>query len=215
MFFAQKLYLRLKKGIKADNYKNISTDIKVGKNVFLGNTKIDKNVYIGDYTYIYSGHIYAKSTVGRFCSIGENVSISIPEHPVNTITSYPSIYYEKFIKINKFKELKRKHYYNYVPSKPTIVEDNVWIGSGVIILRGVTIGHSSIIAAGAVITEDVLSYSIVGGVPAKLIKYRHPVDVIQLLNRILIWDKSTKEIIDLMKLGLLDLPNVKELEHVL
>lgn len=55
---------------------------------------------------------------------------------------------------------------------PTIIEDDVWIGCNVTVLKGVTIGRGSVIAAGAVVNSDVQPYSIVGGVPAKLIKKR-------------------------------------------
>lgn len=56
--------------------------------------------------------------------------------------------------------------------KKIIIEENVWIGARVIVLPGVKIGRGSVIAAGAVVTKDVLPYSVVGGVPAKLIKKR-------------------------------------------
>lgn len=54
--------------------------------------------------------------------------------------------------------------------KPVRIEDNVWIGNRAIIMKGVTIGEGSIIAAGAIVTKDVPKHSIVGGVPAKVIK---------------------------------------------
>lgn len=57
-----------------------------------------------------------------------------------------------------------------VEGKPITIEDNVWITSKVTILKGVTIGKGSVIAAGAVVTKDVLPYTLVGGVPAKLIR---------------------------------------------
>ena len=55
---------------------------------------------------------------------------------------------------------------------PIVINDDVWIGAGSIILAGVTIGKGAIIAAGAVVNKDVPEYSIVGGVPAKVLKYR-------------------------------------------
>lgn len=55
---------------------------------------------------------------------------------------------------------------------PVVIEDDVWCGANVIILKGVTIGHGSVVAAGAVVTKSFPPYSIIGGVPAKLIRMR-------------------------------------------
>ena len=65
-------------------------------------------------------------------------------------------------------------YHIFRPStkKKCYIEDDVWIGARVIIIHGVSIGRGSIIAAGSVVTKDVAPYSIVGGVPARLIKMR-------------------------------------------
>ncbi|WP_442859821.1 DapH/DapD/GlmU-related protein [Anaerobutyricum hallii] len=60
----------------------------------------------------------------------------------------------------------------YTENKPVYIEDNVWIGRRVLIMPGVCIGTGSIVAAGAVVTKNVEPYSIVGGNPAKIIKYR-------------------------------------------
>jgi acetyltransferase-like isoleucine patch superfamily enzyme len=67
----------------------------------------------------------------------------------------------------------------------TIVEDDVWIGHGVIVVSGVRIGRGSVVAAGAVVTRDVPRYSIVGGVPAKVIHMRFTPDEIQTHERLL------------------------------
>lgn len=56
--------------------------------------------------------------------------------------------------------------------KPVVIEDDVWIGSRVTILPGVTVGHGSVIGTGSVVTKDVLPFSVIGGVPAKLLKRR-------------------------------------------
>jgi acetyltransferase-like isoleucine patch superfamily enzyme/O-antigen/teichoic acid export membrane protein len=71
-----------------------------------------------------------------------------------------------------FEDWKKPMIFQKAEEKPIVIEDDVWIGANVTVLGGVTIGKGSVIAAGAVVTKDVEPYSIVGGVPAKLIRYR-------------------------------------------
>lgn len=102
-----------------------------------------------------------KLYIGSYCSIAEHVRFLLGgEHTTNTISTYP-------FKVMKFGEERE------AGSKGSIVvKDDVWIGDGAIICSGVTIGQGAVVAAGAVVTKDVEPYAIVGGNPAKLIRYR-------------------------------------------
>ena len=71
---------------------------------------------------------------------------------------------------------------------PVTVEDEAWIGYGAIILSGVTIGKSSIVAAGSVVTHDIPPYAIAGGNPAKVIRYRLPKEIIPMVDKIRLTD---------------------------
>jgi len=73
-------------------------------------------------------------------------------------------------------------------NKPVEIKNDVWIGANAVILSGVTVGNGAVIAAGAVVTKDVPDYAIVGGVPAKIIKYRFAQEEIEILNQIKWWD---------------------------
>lgn len=77
-----------------------------------------------------------------------------------------------------------------------IVGNDVWIGANVVLLPGVYIGNGAIIAAGAVVTHDIEPYSIVGGVPAKKIRYRFEHDVIEKLQEIQWWNWDVEKIED-------------------
>lgn len=141
-----------------------------GRGVYLRPLSSDfkglNNLSIGDYTSIPKKSIFycteAPLTIGRKVIFGPCPTIITGDHRIDVIG--------KFIidSINKLPE----------NDAPVVIEDDVWCGSHVTILKGVTIGRGSVIAAGAVVTKSCPPYSIVGGIPAKIIKYRFSVDEI-------------------------------------
>lgn len=130
-------------------------------------------VEVGKYTYgelaVWNFSNVRKLKIGNFCSIGPNVAFHVcSEHNINTISTYP------------FKVKALQCVENEALSKGDItVDDDVWIGHNAIILSGVHIGQGAIVAAGAVVTKDVPPYAIVGGNPAKVIKYRFDSNIIK------------------------------------
>ncbi|MDT9630459.1 MULTISPECIES: CatB-related O-acetyltransferase [Pseudomonas] len=124
-------------------------------------THVDSESRIGSYTYIGEHTNITKSNIGRFCSIANNVSIGQGEHVLDHIST-SSIFYK-----TPWKTLTQ-HDCN--------IESDVWIGVDAVILRGVNVGFGAVIAANAVVTKDVPPFAIVGGVPARLIRYRFSAD---------------------------------------
>lgn len=115
-------------------------------------------------------------SIGAFCNISaDNVTIA-GNHPITTVSTNTFTYSKKVGFVNADKPIS--HLANV--RKITIGND-VWIGANVTLLPGITIGDGSVIAAGAVVSKDVPPYAIVGGVPAKLIKYRFEPEVIDSL----------------------------------
>ena len=109
----------------------------------------------------------ARLTIGNFCSIAPAAAFILSsEHAAGYVSTFPFRVKYGFADCEAL-------------SKGDIcVEDDVWIGYGATILSGVRIGQGAIVAAGAVVTKDVPPYAVVGGVPAKVMKYRFPPEMI-------------------------------------
>ena len=106
--------------------------------------------------------------IGNYCSIGpECVFMTGGEHRYDGLSTYP---FRVKLGLCENESITRG---------PIVLEDDVWVGFRATIMSGVTIGKGAVVAAGAVVTKDVPPYAIVGGVPAKVIKYRFPEAVIQ------------------------------------
>lgn len=145
---------------------------------------------IGDYTYGEPNidDFGSKLVIGKFCSIARGVTIVLGgEHNTHWISTYPfsAIFQNK------------KHIEGHPASKGDIVIGNdVWIGTEAIILSGVHLGDGAVVAARSVVTKDVPPYAIVGGNPAKVIKYRFDETSIKLLLEKKWWSKPIQEILN-------------------
>lgn len=120
--------------------------------------------------------------VGRFCSIAPNVNIMGTQHPINRFTSSPLTYNSRFSNLAKRDFDKDYDILPFQMELPApIVGHDVWIGENTTLKGGISIGHGAIIASNSVVTKDVPPYAIVGGVPAKIIRYRFEERTIQRL----------------------------------
>jgi acetyltransferase-like isoleucine patch superfamily enzyme len=131
-----------------------------------------------------------KLLIGSYCSISNGVQFLLcGEHPTNTISTYP-------FKFNRF-----SHKQEAFSKGDIVIGDDVWIGTNAIICSGVKIGQGAIIAARAIVVKDVEPYSIAGGNPARLIRYRFGETIRKKLlsvNIVELFDSFTKDKIDLI-----------------
>ena len=124
------------------------------------------------------------SEIGRFCSFGQNVTVgqSKKTHPIDWASISHALCTD----------------HNHLPEK-TIIGNDVWVGEGAVIMEGLTIGHGAIIGRNALVTKDVEPYQIVGGNPAKPIRYR--------------FDENTRTSLLESKWWELDLRDLKNLDY--
>jgi len=139
---------------------------------------------IGEFTYIGHNSNILCTTIGKFCSISRQVNIGLSSHPSNFMSTSPV-----FFSANNETGYKwvDEDVYDGRP-KPVSIGNDVWIGMNATITGGVTVGNGAIIAAHSVVTKDVPPYAIVGGVPAKIIKYRFDDTLINKLEELRWWD---------------------------
>lgn len=170
---------------------------------------------IGRYTYGYETlleYFPIAESIGRYCSINGTAKIW-NNHSLDCVTTSPILDYVGLYPwernevrreaVKKYgRHMENAFYENSAirDNKPVVIGNDVWIGAYVSILPGVHIGDGAVIAAGAVVTKDVEPYAVVGGVPAKVIKYRFPQDEIEKFLKIQWWNWSVEQIEDNIEL---------------
>lgn len=142
-------------------------------------------VEMGDYSYImHDGAVWC-ATIGKFANIAASVRINATNHPtwratLHHFTYRAADYFEGADNDHDFFEWRRENRVH--------IGHDVWIGHGATVLPGVTVGNGAVIGAGAVVSKDVAAYTIVGGVPAKLIRERFPKAVAEGMEMLAWWD---------------------------
>ncbi len=150
---------------------------------FFGGT-LTNSCSVDSFTYVSPGCLLHAVDIGRYCSIGDGVAI-LSNHPNDRLTSHPFTYENIFSNDLQHDQLNQIPFSNKLTR--TLIGHDVWIGAGVKIKSGVSIGNGCIIGAGSVVTKDVSEFSIVGGVPAKLIRMRFSDQLIERIQSVAWW----------------------------
>lgn len=170
-----------------------SDPVHIGPAVMIQGGKIGRYCFINNNTCL-----FGTVDVGQFVSFGRACQVGGAEHSLSNLTTsffrasrnwFPDDHFAQTAEIVRDSGSSSK-----ARGTITTIGNDVWIGGGAIILRGVTIGDGAVVGAGAVVTKDVPPYAIIGGNPAKVIRYRFDDRTISSLLRLKWWDRPIEQI---------------------
>ena len=172
----------LGENVKVGDFSRIESSA-FGKNVDLQRFAMIYHSRMGDYSYVGRNFTCWHAKIGKFCSISWNVGIGGANHDYNRVTQHAFLYAPQFGMLEPGQPAGYDRF-----ETPCEIGNDVWIGCNAVICRGVHIGDGAVVGAGAVVTKDVEPYTIVGGIPAKVIKRRCPMELAQRLQAVEWWN---------------------------
>jgi len=151
--------------------------------------------HFGDYSYIMNDGQIIYSEVGRFCSIASHTRLNPSNHPLWRPSSHHFTYRSKFYGFGEDDE----EIFQWRRENRVVLGHDVWIGHGATVLPAIKIGTGAVVGAGSVVTQDVLPFTIVAGVPARVIRRRVTEEVEASLMRIQWWNWSHDQLAEALE----------------
>jgi acetyltransferase-like isoleucine patch superfamily enzyme len=183
--YSRALYLFNKNTNNDIQSKDVNLNAIKGNNIaILKGTYVSGDSEIGNNTYIGFNCLISKTVIGNYCSIASNVNIGHGEHPIENIST-STIFMDSP--------------YEFLTRLECTIGNDVWIGVGSIIKRGVTIGNGAIIGANSFINKDVPPFSVVVGSPGKILRYRFDRDKIDKIVKTQWWNFAKDEAASIIK----------------
>jgi acetyltransferase-like isoleucine patch superfamily enzyme len=148
---------------------------------------------IGRFTYFNYGCEISDTDFGRYCSVGQRSIVNPGEHPTDWLSTHPFVGDPSGIScgmasVPAYAAIAGATLGAPRATRRVTIGHDVWLGANAVVLSGVSIGDGAVIAAGAVVSHDVAPFAVVGGVPARVIRYRFPEDMISRLRQLRWWD---------------------------
>lgn len=159
-------------GLKVEGGCSVRSQFVGNGPCFIGYSSYINN---GGYLRVDSGGIF----VGRYCSFGRRLTLAAGRHVMSSLSTSPYLRGKKARLYSKEENDNARVITRQ--ESPLVIESDVWIGDGVVVMPGVRVGVGAVIAANAVVTKDVAAYEIHGGVPAKKIGMRFSQSVVDRL----------------------------------
>ena len=172
----------------------VDTDVKLDKTTYIYRVVKAKSARIGAHTYIAANSEIENAEIGNFCSIADHCRIGMSGHPLDFLSTSPI--FTQTVNALQEKWVEKDVVEHKADNERVYIGNDVWVGSHVLIKGGVHIGNGACIGAGAVVVKDVPPYAIVGGVPAKVIRYRFDDKTICELEKIQWWNMDESKLKD-------------------
>lgn len=161
------------------------TNTKLGAWTELGEHSVFENVELGDYSYTGAYGIFQNCLIAKFANIAAAVRIGPTMHPLDRPTLHHFTYRRRLYQMDDHDD---EAFFEWRRRQLTRIGNDTWIGHGATIMPGVTVGDGAVVGSGAVVTKDVAPYTIVGGVPAKVLRQRFDPEIANRLALLQWWD---------------------------